>query len=325
MSSTVTRPALAALLAAATIASSLPAMAQQPWPSQPVKLVVAFAPGGPADLIARILGQKLNEQWKQPVVIENRGGAGGNIAAGATAKAEPNGYTVLVTTSAFAVNPSLSSKAGYNPADFSTAIVAATTPNLIVGAPNLKAKTLRDVIEASKTENYTYGTAGVGTTPHLSAEKIFRLNAKVTIVHAPFTGAGPALNSVMGGHTALASVALPAAMELVKGGQVKALAVTSKDRMMSLPGVPTARELGLSDDEDATWVAFMVPAQTPPAVVEKLNDDINTALADAGVREQFERIGFSAIGGTSAESQGYAKSKITKWGENIRKLDLKQE
>ena len=324
MSSIVTRPALAALLAAVTIASTLPAAAQ-PYPSQPVKLVVAFAPGGPADLIARILGQKLNEQWKQPVVIENRGGAGGNIAAGVTAKAEPNGYTVLVTTSAFAVNPSLSSKAGYNPADFTTAIVAATTPNLIVGAPSLKAKTLRDVIEASKTENYTYGTAGVGTTPHLSAEKIFRLNAKVTIVHAPFTGAGPALNSVMGGHTALASVALPAAMELVKGGQVKALAVTSRDRMKSLPDVPTARELGLSDDEDATWVAFMVPAQTPPAVVAKLNDDINTALADSGVREQFERIGFSAIGGSPAESQGYVKSEIGKWGEIIRKLDLKQE
>ncbi|MDB5616753.1 tripartite tricarboxylate transporter substrate-binding protein [Tardiphaga sp.] len=325
MSSVVTRPALAALFAAATIAAVVPANAQQPYPSQPVKLVVAFAPGGPADLIARILGQKLNEHWKQPVVIENRGGAGGNIAAGVVAKMEPNGYNVLVTTSAFAVNPSLSSKAGYNPADFNTAIVAATTPNLIVGAPGLKAKTLRDVIEASKTENFTYGTAGVGTTPHLSAEKIFRLNAKVTIVHAPFTGAGPALNSVMGGHTALASVALPAAMELVKGGQVKALAVTSRDRMMSLPGVPTARELGLSDDEDATWVAFLVPAATPPAIVEKLNDDINMALADAGVREQFERIGFSAIGGTSAESQTYVRSEISKWGEIIRKLDLKQE
>jgi tripartite-type tricarboxylate transporter receptor subunit TctC len=324
MSSAVTRPAFAALLSAVTIASALPAAAQ-PYPSQPVKLVVAFAPGGPADLIARILGQKLNEQWKQAVVIENRGGAGGNIAAGATAKAEPNGYTVLVTTSAFAVNPSLSSKAGYSPADFTTAIVAATTPNLIVGAPGLKAKTLRDVIEASKTENYTYGTAGVGTTPHLSAEKIFRLNAKVTIVHAPFTGAGPALNSVMGGHTALASVALPAAMELVKGGQVKALAVTSRDRMKSLPDVPTARELSLSDDEDATWVAFMVPAQTPPAVVAQLNEDINTALADASVREQFERIGFSAIGGSPVDSQSYVKSEIGKWGEIIRKLDLKQE
>ena len=324
MSHAVTRPAFAALLVAVTLASAMPAAAQ-PYPSQPVKLVVAFAPGGPADLIARILGQKLNEQWKQPVVIENRGGAGGNIAAGAVAKTEPNGYTVLVTTSAFAVNPSLSAKAGYNPADFTTAIVAATTPNLIVGAPGLKAKTLRDVIEASKTENYSYGTAGVGTTPHLSAEKIFRLNAKVTIVHAPFTGAGPALNSVMGGHTALASVALPAAMELVKGGQVKALAVTSRDRMKSLPDVPTARELGLSDDEDATWVAFMVPAQTPPAVVAKLNDDINIALADSGVREQFERIGFSAIGGSSSDSQGYVKSEIGKWGEIIRKLDLKQE
>jgi tripartite-type tricarboxylate transporter receptor subunit TctC len=310
---------------AALLTAMAPALAQQPFPSQPVRLLVAFAPGGPADLIARILGQKLNEQWREPVVIENRGGAGGNIAAGVAAKAEANGYTILVTTSAFAVNPSLSAKAGYAPDDFKAVVVAATTPNLIVGAPNLKASTLRDVITASSTENFTYGTAGVGTTPHLSAEKIFRLNAKVTIVHAPFTGAGPALNSVMGGHTALASVALPAAMELVKGGQVKALAVTSRDRMASLPDVPTARELGLSDDEDATWVAFLVPAKTPQTVIDKLNADVNKALADPAVREQFERIGFSAIGGSVTDSQSYVRTEIAKWGDIIKKLDLKQE
>jgi tripartite-type tricarboxylate transporter receptor subunit TctC len=324
MSSSFGRRTFTAALAAAALGIS-PALAQQPYPSQPVKLIVAFAPGGPADIIARILGQKLNEQWHQPVVIENRGGAGGNIAAAFVAKAEPNGTTILVTTSAFAVNPSLSAKAGYTPEQFKTAVIAATTPNLIVGAPDAKAQTLRDVIVTAATGNYTYGTAGVGTTPHLSAEKIFRLTAKVPVVHVPFTGAGPALNSVMGGHTTLASVALPAAMELVKGGQVKPLAVTSKDRLPSLPDVPTARELGLSEDEDATWVAFLLPERTPPAILDKLNADINAALSDPAVRGQLDGIGFSAIGGTTAAADAYVRAEFIKWGEVIRKLDLKQE
>ncbi|CAN5402236.1 tripartite tricarboxylate transporter substrate binding protein [soil metagenome] len=324
MSAIFVRRTLTAALAAAVVAIS-PALAQQPWPSQPVKLIVAFAPGGPADIIARVLGQKLNEQWRQPVVIENRPGAGGNIAAGFVAKADSTGYNILVTTSAFAVNPSLSARAGYTPDQFKAAVIAATTPNLIVSGPDLKAKTMRDVIATAQAGNYTYGTAGVGTTPHLSAEKIFRLNAKVAIVHIPFTGAGPALNSVMGGHTSLASVALPAAMELVKGGQVRPLAVTSKDRMPSLPDVPTARELGLSDDEDATWVAFLLSAKTPPEILEKLNADINAALSDPAVRDQLNGIGFTAIGGTAAASDAYVRTEFVKWGGVIRKLDLKQE
>lgn len=295
----------------------------QTYPSQSVKLLVGFAPGGPADIIARIVGQKLSEHWRQPVVIENRGGAGGNIAAMQAAKADPNGSTILVTTSAFAVNPSLSSKAGYSPDEFRVAVIAATTPNLIVGAPNLPFATLADAIKAAKAEPMTYGTAGIGTTPHLSAEKIFSIVAKVPILHTPFTGAGPALNSVVGGHTPLASVALPAAVELVKGGQVKALAVTSKERIAALPDVPTAREQGLADDEDATWVAFFVPAKTPPAIVEKINADVNAVVSDKGVQQQLDKIGFRAVGGSVEQADRYVKSEITKWGDVIRTLGLK--
>lgn len=295
----------------------------QTYPSQSVRLLVAFAPGGPADIIARIVGQKLTERWHQPVVIENRGGAGGNIAAVQAAKAEPNGTTILVTTSAFAVNPSLSSKAGYAPDEFRVAIIAATTPNLIVGAPNLPFATLADAIKAAKSQPMTYGTAGIGTTPHLSAEKIFTLVAKVPIVHTPFTGAGPALNSVAGGHTPIASVALPAAVELVKGGQVKALAVTSNERIAALPDVPTAREQGLADDEDATWVAFFLPAKTPSAVIDKINADVNAVVSDKDVQQQLDKIGFRAVGGSVDQADRYVKSEIVKWGDVIRKLDLK--
>ncbi|WP_315833232.1 Bug family tripartite tricarboxylate transporter substrate binding protein [Bradyrhizobium prioriisuperbiae] len=295
----------------------------QTYPSQSVKLLVGFAPGGPADIIARIVGQKLSEHWRQPVVIENRGGAGGNIAAVQAAKAEPNGSTILVTTSAFAVNPSLSSKAGYSPDEFRVAVIAATTPNLIVGAPNLPFATLADAIKAAKAQPMTYGTAGIGTTPHLSAEKIFSIVAKVPILHTPFTGAGPALNSVVGGHTPLASVALPAAVELVKGGQVKALAVTSNERIAALPDVPTAREQGLADDEDATWVAFFLPAKTPSAIVEKINADVNAVVSDKEVQQQLGKIGFRAVGGGVEQANRYVKSEIVKWGDVIGKLGLK--
>ncbi|MGD9921904.1 MAG: Bug family tripartite tricarboxylate transporter substrate binding protein, partial [Pseudorhodoplanes sp.] len=211
--------------AAAVIGLLAAPLAQaQDYPNKPVKLLVAFAPGGPADSIARIVGQKLNDRWKQSVVVENRGGAGGNIAAAQASKADPDGYTVLVTTSAFAVNQTLSKTPGYAADDFKAAAVVATTPNLIIGAPSLKAKNLKEAIEAAKTEKMTYGTAGAGTTPHLSAERIFKLEGKVDIPHAPYTGAGPATQAVIGSHIPLASVALSAAVQNVKAGQVKGLA-----------------------------------------------------------------------------------------------------
>jgi tripartite-type tricarboxylate transporter receptor subunit TctC/quercetin dioxygenase-like cupin family protein len=247
----------------------------QDYPNRPVKLQVAFAPGGPADVIARIIGQKLSERWKQSVVVENRGGAGGNIAAALTAKMEPDGYNILVTTSAFAVNQTLSKNPGYTSDDFKAVVIVASTPNLIIGAPGLKGNNLKEVVEAAKTEKMTYGTAGVGTTPHLSAERIFKLQAKVDIPHAPFTGAGPALQAVAGGHIPLASIAMSAGVENVKGGQVKGLAVTSKERVKSLPNVPTARELGLGEEDDTTWVVFFVPAKTPDAVINKINADVD--------------------------------------------------
>src|SRR5262245_25699720 len=196
------RVAVASALALLVAASA--AKPQDSYPSQNVKFVVAFPAGGPTDAIARIIGQRLAEKWGQGVVVENRGGAGGNIAARQIAKAEANGYTVLVTTSAFAVNPSLTANACYVPeAEFKTAIVAATTPNIIVASKNLKASNLAELIAAAKAEKLTYGMPGPGTTPHLSAERIFRQLAKVDIPPVPFTGAAPLLNALVGGHITL--------------------------------------------------------------------------------------------------------------------------
>jgi tripartite-type tricarboxylate transporter receptor subunit TctC len=320
------RRSIAIALALACVSGLSGAASAQTYPSETVRFVVAFAPAGPADIIGRIVGLKLQQLWGQSVVIENRGGAGGNIAAGQVAKAEPNGLTVLVTTSAFAVNPSLYKKPGYSAeTDFKVAGLAATTPNLIVGAPTLPASSLADVIKLAKTSNLSFGSAGTGTTPHLSAERIFRFLAKVDVPHAPFTGAGPAVNATLGGHVPLASVAMPAATELVKTGKVKALAVTSRKRTEALPDVPTVGESGLGDVDDATWVALFVPAKTPPAVIAKLNADLNAVLADRVVKDQFDRIGFSALGGTPAEAEQYVRSEIAKWSEVVEKIGLKMD
>ncbi len=312
-------------IAGAALLCCAGAAGAQDYPNKPVRLLVAFAPGGPADIIARIVGQKLGERWKQSVGVENRGGAGGNIAAAAAAKADPDGYTILVTTSAFAVNQTLSKNPGYTSDDFRAAAVVATTPNLIIGAPTLKANNLREVVEAAKTEKMTYGTAGVGTTPHLSAERIFKLEAKVDIPHAPFTGAGPAMQAVVGSHIPLASVAMSAAVANVKAGTVKGLAVTSKERVASLPNVPTARELGLGEADDTTWVVFFVPAKTPEAVVGKVNADVNAILKDKDTQDQLDKIGFMAVGGTAKDAEAYVQSETRRWGDIIGKIGLEKQ
>ena len=245
------RSFLVSIFAAFGLLSASATSAQDNYPSQNVRFVVAFPAGGPTDAVARILGQRLSEKWGQSVVIENRGGAGGNIATRQVAKAEPNGYTVLVTTSAYAVNPSLTANAGYVPeTDYKTAIVVATTPNIIVASTTLKASTLKELIELAKTEKLTYGMPGPGTTPHLSAEKLFKVVTKVDIPHVPFTGAAPLLNALVGGHIVLACLAIPPTIELIKSGQIKALAVISDKRVPSLPDVPTAMEQGFGDGEE---------------------------------------------------------------------------
>src|SRR5262245_31048625 len=307
------------------LAAILPAGAQEAaYPSQTVKFVVAFPAGGPTDELARILAQRLSEMWGQGVVIENRAGAGGNIAARQIAKAEANGYAVLVTTSAFAVNPSLTANAGYAPeSEFKTAIIAATTPNIIVASKTLAASTLKELVDAAKNEKFTYGMPGPGTTPHLSAERIFKSLAKVDIPPVPFTGAAPLLNALLGGHIPLASLAMPPAIALIKSGEIKALAVLSDKRVPSLPQVPTAIEQGYGDGEESTWIGLFVPAATPLAVINKLNGDANAVLVEAAIAERLEQLGMVAVGGSPESSETYVRSEIKKWGEVVRSLGLK--
>ena len=293
------------------------------WPEKNVRVVVAFAAGGAADVVARLVGQSLGERWGKTVVIENRGGGGGNIGAQAVARAEPDGYTLLITTSAIAVNLTYYDNPGYSNADLKTVALLATQPNIIVGAKDLKADNLREVIALSVKENLSYGTAGPGTTPHLSAERIFRLIGKADIRHVPFTGAAPAVAATVSGHVPLASVALSGAIEQVKGGLVKGLAVTSLERFPDLPNVPTVKETGLGEIDDATWVAAYAPAKTPAAIVQRINADMSAALKEPRVRDGLVRAGYLPLGGPLDEADRFMQSETRKWGEVVRASGVK--
>jgi tripartite-type tricarboxylate transporter receptor subunit TctC len=320
------RSLLVAACAAVGLLTSPAARSQEAYPNQNVKFVVAFPAGGPTDALARIVGNRLSEKWGQGVVIENRAGAGGNIAARQIAKAEPNGYAVLVTTSAFAVNPSLTANAGYSPdTEFKTAIVAATTPNIIVASRTLPASNLAELIAAARQETLSYGMPGPGTTPHLSAERIFKALAKVDIPPVAFTGASPLLNALLGGHIRLASVAMPPTIELIKNGSIKALAVLSDKRVPSLPDVPTAIEQGYGDSEESTWIALFVPASTPAAVLAKLNADVNAVLVEPAIGIRLEQLGMLPVGGSLDGSEAYVRAEIKKWADVVRTLGVKVE
>lgn len=309
---------------ALSVAGLTPAYSQTAYPNKPVKFVVAFAPGGPADIIARLLGQRLSESIGQPVVIENRGGAGGSLASGIVAKVPADGYTLMINTSSYAVNASLSKNPSFDAEkDFVLASVVASSPNLLVSFPGLKAKNLQEIVAEAKSGKLNYASAGAGTTPHLTAEYLFKVLGKVDVTHIPFQGAGPALAATMGGQVEMASVALPAAVEMVKGGKVRGLAVTSNKRVASMPDVPTVAESGFPGFEDYTWVGVFAPSKTPPEIVNYLNLEISKILRSADFQAKLAGVGFEPVGGTPKEAGDYLKVEITKWAKIIKETGVK--
>jgi tripartite-type tricarboxylate transporter receptor subunit TctC len=308
----------AALLAVPALGLAQPATAAA-WPSKPVRFIVAFAPAGPADIIARQLGQKLSEVFGQSVVIENRPGAGGSVASAVVARAEPDGYTLLINTSSYAVNPSMQRNPGFDAEkDLTLATLVASSPNLIAIAPSLKPRNLKEVMEEAKNGNYNYGTAGAGTTPHLTAEYLFKVLGKVPVTHVPFQGAGPALNATMGAQTQLASVALPAAVELVKAGRVRGLVVTGSKRSAALPDVPTVAESGFPGFEDVTWVGVFAPAGTPDAILQRINREVARLQQDPEFLAKLAITGFEPLGGSVADSREYLRKELIKWARVVK-------
>ena len=313
-----------ACVAALVLASASEA---QTWPARPVRMIVPFAPGGPTDVMARVLSQKLSEALGHQFVVENRAGAGGNIGMTLVAKAAPDGYTVLVASSSYVVNPSLYANAGYDPyKDFAPVTVAAASPNVLVVHPSVPARTVQELVALVKANpgKHNYAQPGTGTTPHLSGE-LFRLAFKLDIVNVPFGGAGPAVASAVGNQTPIAFVALPPAAPHIKSGSLRALALTSAKRIPSLPDVPTMAESGAPDQEAETMQGVLLPAGTPREIVDRLHREIVRAVALPDVRERLAALGFEPVANTPEEFAVYIRSEVNKWAKVIREANIKIE
>jgi len=311
----------AAIVLAAIAAMTLtqPAAAQT-YPSQNINFLVAFPAGGIADVVARLIGLKLSERLRQTVVVENRGGAGGNIAAKLVAGAAPDGYTILATTTGLAANETASKNKGFSVNDLRPVAIVAMSPDVLAINPKNPAKDLKEFIANGKEKSFTYGSAGVGTGPHIGAEYFFREVAKVKAVHVPFTGGAPAVQSAIGNHIDALVLTLPTVVPPINQGLLRGIGLASPTRNSAVPNVPTYGEMGYPNVYSGSWVGFFAPAKTPDAVVVKLNGEINQIMKDPAVLEKLKSIGFDPIVKTEPEVAAYFKDQVATWAKMINAI-----
>jgi tripartite-type tricarboxylate transporter receptor subunit TctC len=315
----------AALIAAFFVAGQAQAQTGD-YPNRPVRVIVPFAPGGVTDVMARLLAQKLSESLGKEFFVDNRPGAGGNIGIGVTATSAADGYTIALTSSSYVVNPALHKKVPYDPEkDLVPVTISAVSPNAVVVNPNLPVRSINDLIDyVRKTGNQNFASAGVGTTPHLSGE-LFRLSLNLDLVHVPFNGAGPALQSVIAGHTPIAFTAFPPAVPLVRSGSLRALAVTSAPRLKALPDVPTMAEAGQKDQEAETMLLILAPAATPKPIVDLLYREIARIVALPETQQKLDTLGFTPLASTPEQSLARVKQELARWGKVIRDAKIEAQ
>lgn len=291
----------------------------QTYPDKPIHMVVAFAAGGYADSVARLVGQRLSERLGQPVVVENRGGAGGNVASRFVAAAKPDGYTLLVNTTAIAINSSLYKNPGYDLArDFVPVAMTVSTPGVFTVHASNPVNTLPELIRAYKDKRLTYATAGVGSSSHLAGDYLLRSLAGLQAEHVPYQGGAPAVTAGVANQVDVLSISMPTVIGHIRAGRLKVLAVSSLKPVAALPGVPTVADAGFPDFEEKSWVGIFAPAGTSPAVADKLNDEVNRVLADPEARTRFAGLGAEAEPMPRAQFDGYLKNEVARWARMIK-------
>ena len=306
----------------------LPAIAHaaEPWPAKPLRIVVAYAAGGPVDLIARPLAQRLSESFGQPVVIDNRAGANGNIGAEQVAKSAPDGYTLLMgSKSQLTINPLLYGRTGFDPArDLSPVSLIASSPSGLMVHPLLPVKSLKEftALLRARPAKLSYASAGNGSANHLAAE-LYKMLAKVDLLHVPFKGGGPALNAVVGGQIEVIFISVPLTLPFVKAGRLRMLAVCANKRIAVMPDVPTMAEAGLPGHESSAGAGLLVPAGTPREIIARLHAETVKVLAQADTRDKLVAQGLDVIGGTPEQFTAVLREETERWAKVVTAAKMK--
>jgi len=327
----VTKPARRKFLRLIVGAAALPALARsalaQTYPSRPVRLIVAFAPGGPTDVFARLIAQKFSAEFGKQFYVENVGGGAGNIGTAQAAKAAPDGYTILLNVSAFVTNPAFLSKAPYDPIkDFAPVALPVASAIALLVHPSVPAKTLAELVALIRANpgTYSYATGGAGAQPHLTFEQ-FRVSLGLDVVHVPFTGAGPAVAAVVAGQVPIGISSLPPAVPQIREGNLRALALTSKSRSQKLPDIPTAAEAGYPILEGDQWLGVFVPATTPEEIITLLHRKIVEFVAQPDMKERLEALDFYPVESTPKEFAERIKIELNTWRQVIQAAHIKAE
>jgi tripartite-type tricarboxylate transporter receptor subunit TctC len=298
----------------------------QAFPNKPIKLIVPFPAGGPNDIIGRAVGQRMSEILKQPVLIDNRGGAGGVVGTDAVAKAAPDGYTITISSAgALAISASVVAKLPYvTLRDFKPITLVAKVPEMLVVATSVPANNLAELVALAKAQpgKLNFASTGPGSMPHLAGE-LFRLSAKIDVVHVPYRGAAPAMNDLLGQQVQMVFLDLPVLLPQVRAGKVKPIAIGAKARAASLPNVPTTGEGGYPQIEAENWYGMVAPAGTPQEIVDILHKAAVEAINDPGVKEKLSKLGLSLVGNKPDEFAAYVKSETEKWGNVVKAAGIK--
>jgi tripartite-type tricarboxylate transporter receptor subunit TctC len=328
----IDRRRLAALAASSVLApllggrnSAAQTTSAQGWPSRIVKLVVPFTPGGGIDSIGRILGARLSEMWGQQVVIENRPGAGGNIASEFVARSASDGYTMYISAAGLAVNRYLFESINYDPlADFAPVTLICLFPNVLVVPNSSPLRSVGDLVAKARSDpgKLTFASPGHGSSPHMSAE-LFKYMAKVDLTHVPYRGASPAYTDVIAGRVDCTFAVMASGLPLVRAGQLRALGVTTATRVASAPEIPTIAESGIPGYDTSSWFAFFVPAKTPPEIIAKMHADTVAALAEPQIRAKLDALGVIVVGSTPQQLGAHLKAEMERWAPVIKAANIK--